>query len=188
MSRSRVPSPDDERHFLDRITYQKKRSFAEVGRRMQELGLLEGDDDFFFLARHELCDLWEGRGSHALCRAKIEARHRVFEKRNAREEHTPPYIQAGQVVPLEKTGDEVEQLDDGALRGMGTSRGQVTGRARVVRNIKEIGRVEKDDIMICNATDPGWMPVFPLIKGLVLETGACSLTARACHANTACLR
>ena len=162
---------DDERHFLDRMTLQKKRSFSELGRRMRERGLLEGDDDFFFLARHELYDLWEGRGSHALCRAKIGARRRVFEKRNAREEHTPTYLQAGQVVDLDRTGDEVEQPDDGALRGMGTSRGQVTGRARVVRNMKEIGRVEKDDILICNSTDPGWMPVFPLIKGLVLETG-----------------
>ena len=35
----------------------------------------------------------------------------------------------------------------------------------------EIGRVENVDILICNSTDPGWMPVFPLIKGLVLETG-----------------
>ena len=60
---------------------------------------------------------------------------------------------------------------DGALRGFGTSRGEVTGRARIVRNMTEIGRVEKDDILICNSTDPGWMPVFPLIKGLVLETG-----------------
>jgi len=61
--------------------------------------------------------------------------------------------------------------DDGALRGLGTSRGEVSGRARVVRSMHEIGRVEKDDILVCNSTDPGWMPVFPMIKGLVLETG-----------------
>ena len=35
----------------------------------------------------------------------------------------------------------------------------------------EIGRVQKEDILVCNSTDPGWMPVFPMIKGLVLETG-----------------
>ncbi len=31
--------------------------------------------------------------------------------------------------------------------------------------------MEKGDILICNATDPGWAPVFTIISGLVLETG-----------------
>ena len=161
---------DDERHFLDRMTLQKKRVFSELGRRMHERGLLAGADDFYFLARHELYDLFEGRASQALCHAKIEARRRVFERRNARAEHTPTYLQAGVPLNLDNNSDQV-QLVDGALRGVGTSRGEVTGRARVVLSMKEIGRIEKGDILICNSTDPGWMPVFPLIKGLVLETG-----------------
>ena len=37
--------------------------------------------------------------------------------------------------------------------------------------MNEIGRVEKNDILICNSTGPGWMPIFPLIKGLLLKTG-----------------
>lgn len=161
---------DDERHFLDRQTLQKKRVFAELGRRMRERGLLEGEDDFYFLARHELFDLFEGRASQRLCRAKIEARRRVFHRRNARQERTPPYVQAGVPIDLERRKGEAP-VAEGALQGMGTSRGEVTGRARIVRDIREIGRIQKDDILVCNSTDPGWMPVFPLIKGLVLETG-----------------
>ena len=37
--------------------------------------------------------------------------------------------------------------------------------------MNEIGRVEKNDILICNSTAPGGMPIFSLIKGPVLETG-----------------
>ena len=59
----------------------------------------------------------------------------------------------------------------GRLKGVGLSGGFVTGRARVVPELAQIGRVEKDDILICNATDPGWASVFTLIKGLVIETG-----------------
>ena len=161
---------DDERHFLDRMTLQKKHVFAEIGRRLHQRGLVATTDDFYFLARHELYDLFDGRGSQALCRAKIEARRHVFERRNLRQEHSPTYLQAGVPLNLDNNSDQV-QMVDGALRGVGTSRGEVTGRARVVRSMSEIGRVEKDDILICNSTDPGWMPVFPLIKGLVLETG-----------------
>ncbi|MSR13047.1 MAG: hypothetical protein EXR86_00455 [Gammaproteobacteria bacterium] len=161
---------DDERHFLDRMTLQKKHVFSEIGRRVHQRGLVANLDDFFFLAKHELYALFDGHASQALCRAKIEARRRVFERRNARLEHAPTYLQAGMTLNLDNNSDQIT-LVDGALRGVGTSRGEVTGRARVVRSMKEIGRVEKDDILICNSTDPGWMPVFPLIKGLVLETG-----------------
>ncbi|MGH8598334.1 MAG: PEP-utilizing enzyme, partial [Gammaproteobacteria bacterium] len=160
---------DDERHFLDRQTLQKKRSFAELGRRMRERGLLEGADDFYFLARHELYELFAGRASQRLCRAKIEARRRVFHRRNARQEQTPPFMQAGKPINLEHANSETATV--GGLQGMGTSRGEATGLARVLRNIEDIGRLQKDNILVCNSTDPGWMPVFPLIKGLVLETG-----------------
>jgi len=161
---------DDERHFLDRMTLRKKRVFSEIGRRLHERGQVVNADDFYFLARHELYDLFDRRGSQPLCHAKIVARRAVFDRRNAREEYTPPYLQAGVPINLDTKEDPVA-LADGALGGIGTSRGEVTGRARVVLNMTEIGRVEKDDILICNSTDPGWMPVFPLIKGLVLETG-----------------
>ena len=161
---------DDERHFLDRMTLQKKRVFSEIGRRLVARKVLSGADDFFFLAKHELYEVFDGHASMPLAQAKIAARRRAFEARNARTEHTPTYMQAGKVLQLDNRIEETPGTD-GALRGFGTSRGEVTGRARIVRNMTEIGRVEKDDILICNSTDPGWMPVFPLIKGLVLETG-----------------
>ena len=46
-----------------------------------------------------------------------------------------------------------------------------TARARVVTNLRDIGVVEAGDILITNSTDPGWTPVFALLKGIVLETG-----------------
>ena len=38
-------------------------------------------------------------------------------------------------------------------------------------SLDEIGRVQAGDILVCQATDPGWTPVFLVIGGLVLETG-----------------
>jgi pyruvate,water dikinase len=57
------------------------------------------------------------------------------------------------------------------LKGLGTSRGKVTGTARVALGLHEIGRVKHGDIMIVNSTDPGWTTVFSVISGIVLETG-----------------
>ena len=129
--------------------------------------MLDEEDDFWFLARHELYAYFEGRSNPKLARAKMAARKRVFHRRNAREEYTPTFVQHGFEVNLHGNAES----DDGSLVGVGTSRGQAAGVARVVPQLDEIGKVQDGDILVCNSTDPGWMSVFPKIKGLVLETG-----------------
>ena len=160
---------DDERHYMDRVTMAKKRAFQEVGRRLVERDQLQRSDDFFFLAEHELWELFDGTPANALTRAKIENRRDIFERFNARKEAAPSYLKGNTPVALEE--DTSDGDGSGVLRGTGTSRGTVTGRARVVPDLKEIGRLEKGDILICNATDPGWASVFAMISGLVMETG-----------------
>lgn len=164
---------DDERHYYDRITYQTKKVYAELGRRMHERGLLDSDEDFYFLAVGELREVLAGRDSRALTRAKIAARRRVFHRRNQREEHTPPYLVGGATLDMKARTELhiVEQEAGEGLRGLGTAVGRSTGIARVVRNLEGIGSVRKGDILITNSTDPGWAPVFSIIGGLVLETG-----------------
>lgn len=164
---------DDERHYYDRITYQTKKVFAELGRRMFERGLLREQDDFFFLAEKELYDLLEGRASRPLTEAKIVARKRVFHRRNRREEHTPPYLVGGTVMEMKARTEALagDHVAGEGLRGLGTAVGRTTGIARIVPNLTDIGRVRKGDILVTNSTDPGWAPVFSIISGLVLETG-----------------
>jgi pyruvate,water dikinase len=88
-------------------------------------------------------------------------------KVDARKAGLPLYVRAGKPVDF----DTAAQDGSGKLKGVGLSGGVTTGRARIVPDLAEIGRVEQDDILICNATDPGWTSVFTLIKGLVIETG-----------------
>ncbi|MFT4584062.1 MAG: phosphohistidine swiveling domain-containing protein [Gammaproteobacteria bacterium] len=166
---------DDERHYYDRITYQTKKVYAELGRRMFERGLFQEADDFFFLARAELYDFLEGRASRPLVEAKIAARKTVFHRRNRREEDTPPYLVGSRVMEMKArtellARDPTGQAEAG-LKGLGTAAGRISGVARIVPNLDDIGRVQKGDILITNSTDPGWAPVFSIISGLVLETG-----------------
>ncbi len=162
---------DDERHYLDRLTYGKKKIFREIGARMFAKGLIDEPDDFWFLARHELYDYLNGRAPAKLCKAKMAARKRVFHKRNAREEPTPTWIRNDVPVDLSSASTSREPLPEGTLVGIATSQGLATGMARIVPQLDQIGRVQNGDILVCNSTDPGWMSVFPKIRGLVLETG-----------------
>lgn len=160
---------DDERHYIDRVTMAKKRSLQELGRRLVERGLLEGDEDFYFLSEQELYEVLEGRHSKPLTRAKIENRRKVFDAYNARTEIPPMYLKGNAPIDLDERPDA--GADGNTLKGAGIARGTITGRARIVGDLKDIGRLQKGEILICNATDPGWASVFALIGGLVLETG-----------------
>jgi phosphoenolpyruvate synthase/pyruvate phosphate dikinase len=73
-------------------------------------------------------------------------------------------------------GDEPLDLDpageaDGVLKGVGTSPGLTTGRARIVPTQKDISRLEQGDILICHGTDPGWTSAFSLVNAVVAQTG-----------------
>ena len=156
---------DDERYYIDRSTYSAKRAFVEIGRRLQERGVFTTDRDFQFLSRSELYEVLRRNEATPLTKAKISGRMRDFDRFVAREAKLPTYLQAGKPVAMAANNGE------GDLAGTGTSHGTITGRARVLHGVEEIGRVQKGDILVTNHTDPGWTPVFLVISGIVLETG-----------------
>lgn len=159
---------DDERPFADLVTMAKKRATTELGRRLAERDLLSHPDDYFFLGFTEIHDVLAGRDQAALTSAKIRSRRAMFERFMAREEVPADFVRAGAPVSVEdRTATDVA----GVLQGTGTSRGSVTGPARVIPDLSHIGRLHKGEILVCNSTDPGWASAFGLISGLVLETG-----------------
>ena len=159
---------DDERPFADLITMAKKRATTEFGKRLFARGLIEAEDDYFFLGYTEIEEVLAGHHQPKLITAKIKARREVFMKFVAREELPADYIRGD--IPL--TLEDLSATDVvGLFQGTGTSRGTVVGTARVIGNLDNIGRLQKGDILICNSTDPGWASAFGLISGLVLEAG-----------------
>ena len=161
---------DDERHYIDRITWAKKRALLEINRRLRSRGALHDDQDIYFLAKHELYQVLDGTYDDRLTQTKIAGRRAHFGRFDRKEAIPPACLHRGTAADFDTPNPDQETLD-GVLRGIGTSRGTVTGPARVIRGMHELGRVAHGDIMVCQATDPGWTPVFLVIGGLVLETG-----------------
>lgn len=160
---------DNQRHYMDRNTFSKKRAIQEVGRRVHERGILAEPDDFYFLSKQELFEVLDRGAATDLVRAKIAGRRYNFDRVD-KEFQAPPYIRGGVYLDLDAAPPSGES-EDGVFRGQGTSRGTITGTARIIRTQREIGEVKEGEILITAATDPGWTPVFLVISGLVLETG-----------------
>lgn len=151
------------------IVYSYKRGFVEIGRRLRQRGLIENDLDFYYLSKVELYDLLDGRTDHFdLTQAKIRARRYDCERMMSREWSPPMHMQHNHAVNLDLlSSDDVE----GLYRGAPTSAGSCTGTARIVKRLEDIGRVKSGEILIVNSTDPGWTPVFMVVKALVVEAG-----------------
>ena len=155
---------DDHRDYVDIATFTYKRCFLEINRRLLARGVFETERDFWFLTDQDVYRLLGGATLTPLLKAKIKARMHAFDCADRRETSPPMYMRHSRPVSFESdTGD--------GLHGVGISRGVVTGTARIVKELKDIGRVQHGDIMVVFATDPGWTPVFLVISGLVIETG-----------------
>jgi pyruvate,water dikinase len=137
-----------------------------MNRRLVERGQATSDRDVFFLARWELYDWFLGRTDRPLTRAKIAARMRDWDSFDQKKRQPPMYLRRGKALDLDTVVHE-----GNTLRGMGTARGEVSGTARVILSLADIGRVRHGDVLVVNSTDPGWTPVFGVISGIVLETG-----------------
>ena len=159
---------EDWRHFIDRISYAKRKAFLEVGRRCVERGGLVDIDDCFFLGERELFETLKDTESKRLTQAKIAARRAQFERMESRTFSPPTFLRGD--TPIEDATAAVAGSGP-EMVGIGTSGGVAEGRARVLTSMSEIGSLQRGEILICNATDPGWSPVFTIISGLVIETG-----------------
>jgi len=155
---------DFERFWNDRTMSRPRDIYTAIARKFIARDLLTEEDDIFFLGREEVLAAEAGQLSAREIAIRVRARRRVYEKYNRRE--PPKYLQGWRAF------DDDQLPDDGlGLRGIPASSGTVTGRARVCRDISEVGKIGKGDILVTVATDPAWTTVFSFIGGVVVETG-----------------
>lgn len=55
--------------------------------------------------------------------------------------------------------------------GLGVSRGDVEGVARVITGPDDFADFKPGEILVCRTTDPGWAPVFTVAAALVVDIG-----------------
>ncbi len=154
---------DDQRFFADYYMASRHDFFLAISDRMIARDLLAKTDDIFFLGQEEIEDLWAGKLSPAFAKRRIEVRRAQYEKYSR--ESPPPFVRQGLPVA------EVAEESGDRLTGIAASGGRIHGRARVCRTLEEASKIERGDILVATATDPGWTPIFSMLSGLVVETG-----------------
>ncbi len=170
------------------LLYTRCRRIAlAVGRRLTASGVFTAPDDVFFITYPELDELLSGHAMFPGIAAEMIASRRRAHNAASRSvapdtfrmnegEYQPagesralierPYSQEPQAV-----GAVYDRPGVLALAGAGVCGGRVTSRAAVLASLSDAHLLQAGDILITRQTDPGWAPVFPLIRGLVIERG-----------------
>ena len=155
---------ENQRFFFDRLLYRLKRILLRVGGILADEGRLERAEDIELLEIEEVYRLAEGRMNAFEARAVVE-RRRAQAALDRAAEH--PEFLTGDGVPVASAMD-----DRRMLHGMGISPGRIRGRVRILRDLRESRKLERGDILVTRATDPGWTPLFLTAGGLIMELGS----------------
>lgn len=155
---------ESPKYYWMKRNWEYKKAIMRESEKLVRAGRLRRAEDVYYLRLPELADLFAGKYEPDY--EKIDVLRADYEKYDAL---TPPRLMFsdGEVVE----GEYKRNVPKGALPGLAVSSGVVVGRARVILNIKDAGKIEKGDILVTKFTDPSWTPVFISIGGLVTEVG-----------------
>jgi pyruvate,water dikinase len=156
--------------------------FRAVGTNFVKLELLKERQDVFYLTMDELYWFVEGRSVTNNLSELVQLRKREFE--SYRRGLAPPerfltkgacgihflFPQVLDDLDLLKDLEAEASTDPNTLKGTPCCPGIVTNTVRVVTTIKEAEGLN-GEILITARTDPGWVPLYPMCSGLVIERG-----------------
>ena len=162
LARTYLTFRENQRFYLDHIMYRNRLIFLEEGRRLKEKGLIDDSEDIFFLEDTEAISILEGNEIPNL-RELISPRKAIFMK--YRDRLPPKFLLNG--VDF----DDEPISHSATLAGAASSPGRCEARIRVIMDVRDIGQVEKGEILVTSNTDPGWTIVFSKLGGLITETG-----------------
>jgi pyruvate,water dikinase len=173
-SRRCVCQRENLRFQRTRVFGRVRRIFVEIGRRFQQSDALEDSRDIFYLQVEEILAFVNGTAVTTKLKDLVCLRKREWDE--FRREPVPsdrfetrgPVYQGNSFRPLvptqEVTADPEERI------GLGCSPGKIRGQVRLVTSPRDTSLVA-GNILVAERTDPGWILLFPMAAGLIVERG-----------------
>jgi pyruvate,water dikinase len=175
-ARERVRTRENLRYERTRVFGRVRTIFLELGRRFHERGLLESPRDIFFLEVEEIFSFVQGYAAGTDLKGLVSLRRQEYDADARLEKPAERFETRGIVYHGNRfTGGsgrpEAGGPDGDRRRGIGCGPGVASGRARVVTD-PAAAHLEAGEILVAERTDPGWVMLFPLASGLVVERGS----------------
>ena len=164
----------------ENLRYERTKVFGTVRKIMKKMGvhlknnnLINNEKDVFYLTVDEIFGLVDGSIIDVDLQKLIELRKEEYKKYQTEAILPDRFLTRGFLGENFYYEDLAgnSQLDENTLQGTGCSKGIVKGKVKIVLNPMDT-QVEDGDIVVTKSTDPSWVIVFPLLKGLIVEKGS----------------
>ena len=175
-ARERVRIRENLRYERTRVFGRVRTIFLELGRRFHQRGLLQEPRDIFFLEVDEIFGFVQGYAAGTNLKGLVSLRRQEYEEYARQEKPAERFETRGIVYHGNRFTGGNGRIDADALagdlrKGIGCGPGIASGRARVVTD-PSAAHIEPGEILVAERTDPGWVMLFPLASGLVVERGS----------------
>ena len=171
-----VKGREDTRFCRSELYGRSRAVLFRLGTELAATGHLDHRGDVVDLTVHEVLEAFEGTLGGSDLRPLVA--HRRAERERYAALAAPPSRQMTAVgVPLATPQPEVTVAEPGdgdsrLLRGLASSTGVVRARARVVLEPSSVSAEScVDTVLVARETDPGWLFLMTVAKGMVVERG-----------------
>ena len=156
------------------IYFKFKQLINKSGIEFQKRNLLNNADDIFYLRYQEIIEHFSSSNLLANnTKEGIKTVRKVFDQNKNILFPDDFSSHLGEYPSAEKLNREKSENhnSENAIVGLSVCGGIIKGRAKVLSSVMEASKLELGDILVTRQTDPGWVVVFPLISGLIVERG-----------------
>ena len=173
-TRRAVRNRENTRFCRTRVYGIVRRMFYSLGHEFTLRGLTEKPEDVFYLTLPELRGMFDAVLPCQNVGALIAVRKKEFEVYKT-QEPAPRFITRGVAYwmndhfPVEEQVVDLD-LPENCMKGMGCCPGIVEGIVKIVLEPGDNMEL-KGEILVTMRTDPGWIPLYPSISGLLVERG-----------------
>ena len=178
-ARKLVRNRENLRFERTRLFAQVRRIFLAFGRRLAMEGVLDSPRDVFYLEKEEILAWAAGTAMTLDLRALTALRKKAFDAFRAMPAPAERFSTRGAVplgndfsgAPGAHPSEPAERKDGAFLHGIPCCGKKVRGIARVVTD-PTCTEGLAGNILVALRTDPGWAPLFPVCKGVLVERGS----------------
>lgn len=156
-----------------------RRLYKECGRRMVKSGLLNQEDDIFFLHTEEIQAWFEDTNVASGYRLKVLARRAIFELHRGQPDPPQTFVLKDREIIAEEDF-LAQQASPGSpqpgehysVYGLPGAAGKTTGIACVMHELGQDGAsLKPGEILVVPFADVGWTPLFLSAKAVVMGLG-----------------
>ncbi len=177
-ARRGVKNRENMRFARTKIYGMLRELLNALGKRLAGEKIIPDPHDIYFLTIEEVWDYIKGTAVTVNLKGLIALRKEEFSLYKSDDapvidDHFETYgiVYHRNLFQKMATIGEPGNIEDGGLNGTGCSPGEVTGRVKVVKSPRDNLQLN-GEILVAGRTDPGWVPLYPAVSGILIERGS----------------